>query len=265
MKNSNTSDNKDMEMKYVMVIETSDYLHRLEANQLNLFTQKLHNGISKLLKKFDSQILKQDDNTYIVLFDSVTNAILCALKVKSNFKYITLKFDKSIRHLKIGIAHHTNRIAAQTLSTRMCEVVKNQIVITSEVKKAYEKENRNTFINKEHIRTLNFSEEQFLTNLMNCVETIWNNSDFSIVDFSKPLKYSKSQVYRKMISLTGKPPSSFIRDFRLNRAMHLMYDRKGNITEIAQQTGFKNPSYFSKCFKDKFGVTPKTYSKQHAN
>jgi AraC-like DNA-binding protein len=264
MKNSNTSDNQGLEMKYVMVIETSDYLHRLEANQLNLFTQKLHNGISKLLKKFDGQILQHNDNTYIVLFDSVTNAILCALKVKSNFKYITLKFDKSIRHLKIGIAPHINRVNAQTLATRMCEVVKDQIVITSDVKIAYEKENRNTFINKEHIRTLNSTEEQFLTNLMNYVETIWNNSDFSVVDFSKPLKYSKSQVYRKMISLTGKPPSSFMRDFRLNRAMHLMYDHKGNITEIAQQTGFKIPSYFSKCFKDKFQILPSKYMQQHA-
>ena len=91
-----------------MVIETSDYLHKLEANQLNLFTQKLHNGILKLLKKFNSQILKQDDNTYLVSFDSVTNVILCALKLKSNFKYITLKFNKSIRHLKIGIAAYQN-------------------------------------------------------------------------------------------------------------------------------------------------------------
>ena len=156
-----------------------------------------------------------------------------------------------------------DRINAQTLATRMCEVVKDQIVITSDIKKDYEKENRNTFINKEHIRTLNSTEEQFLINLMNYVETIWNNSDFTVVDFSKPLKYSKSQVYRKMISLTGKPPSNFIRDFRLNRAIHLLHYRKGNITEIASQTGFKNGSYFSKCFKDKFQITPSKYLQQH--
>ena len=145
----------------------------------------------------------------------------------------------------------------------MCEVVKDQIVITSDIKKDYEKENRNTFINKEHIRTLNSTEEQFLINLMNYVETIWNNSDFTVVDFSKPLKYSKSQVYRKMVSLTGKPPSSFIRDFRLHRAMHLMHNRKGNITEIAHLTGFKSPTYFTKCFKDRFKILPSKYMQQH--
>ena len=45
---------------YIMVIETSDFLHRLEANQFNLFTQKLHNGISNLLEKFRGTILKHN-------------------------------------------------------------------------------------------------------------------------------------------------------------------------------------------------------------
>lgn len=254
---------KDFKMKFTMVIETSDYLHRLEANQFNLFTQKLHNGISKLLKKFDSKILKHNDNTYIVSFDLVTNTILCALKIQSNFKYITPKFDKSIRRLKIGISHNAN-LDAQTLSTRMCEAVKDQIVISSDVKNLYKKENRNSFINKEHIRTLNTSEVQFLTNLMDFVETIWKDSNFSITDLCKPLKYSKSQVYRKIVSLTGMSPSSFIRDFRLNRAIHLLHYRKGNISEISSQTGFKNAGYFSKCFKDKFQITPSKYLQQHS-
>lgn len=251
-------------LSYLMVIETSDYLHRLEANQFNLFTQKLHNSVSKTLQKFKGKIISYNDNTYLVSFKSVTNAVLCALKVKSNFKYITPKFDSSIRKLKIAITHLNVNKDTQILATRMCEVVKNEIVISSEVKTHYESENRNFFINKEHIRTLNFSEEQFLINLMNYIETIWNDSDFSMANFSKPLKYSKSQVYRKMISLTGRPPSNFIRHFRLNRAIHLMYDRKGNITEIAQQTGFKNPSYFSKCFKEKFKILPSKYLQQHA-
>jgi AraC-like DNA-binding protein len=248
-----------LNQSYLMVIETSDYLHRLEANQFNLFTQKLHNGISKLLKKFDTTLIKHNDNTYIVSFDLVTNAILCALKIQSNFKYITPKFDKSIRRLKIGISHN------QRLSTRMCEVVKDQIVISSEIKIHYEIGNKNSFINKEHIRTLSYNEEQFLTNLMNYVETIWNKSNFSVTEFSKPLAFSTSQVYRKIKSLTGKPPSSFIRDFRLNRALNLIHKRKGNIADIARRTGFKSATYFSKCFKDNFGVTPTTYSKQHAN
>ncbi len=249
---------------YLMVIETSDYLHRLEANQFNLFTQKLHNSIYKSLQKFNGKIIRHNDNTYLVSFKSVTNAVLCALKIQSNFKYITPKFDTSIRKFKVGIAQLNTKKEAELLATRMCEVVKDQIVITSEIKKYYETENRNTFINKEHIRTLSLSEEQFLCNLMNYVEAIWNESNFSIDKLSKPLKYSTSQVYRKTMALTGNPPSIFIKNFRLNRALNLIHKHKGNIADIARQTGFKSATYFSKCFKDKFGVTPTTYSKQHA-
>lgn len=197
-----------------MVIETSDFLHRLEANQFNLFTQKLHNGIFNLLEKFKGTVLKHNDNTYEVTFDTVTNAVLCGLKLKANFKYITPKFDKSIRDLKLGIAEGKSN-KAKLLATRMCEiVVKDKFVISQAVKKAYEKENRNNFINRDDIKILKSSEEQFLTKLMNHVEIIWDNADFNVSNFSKHLGLSTSQFYRKLKSLTGKSPSTFLRDFR---------------------------------------------------
>lgn len=253
----------DSKLNYSMVIETSDYLHRIEAQQLNLFTQKLHNGISKALGKFEGRILKQNDNTYLVEFNSVTNAILCALKIQSNFKYITPKFDKSIRHLKVGIAKG-NSPKSRILATRMCEVVSNQIVISPDTKKDYVSENRNTFINRDHIRTLKSSEIEFLTNLMDYTETIWKDADFSVPQFAKPLNYSKSQVYRKLLSLTGKSPSTFIRDYRLHKAMLQLHHRKGNIQSIAKNSGFKSATYFSKCFKEKFNLLPSKYIQQHA-
>jgi AraC-like DNA-binding protein len=249
----------------ILVIATSDYLHRLEANQFNLFTQKLHNSIYKSIKQFEGKILSQNDNTYSVSFDSITNIVLCALKIQSNFKYITPKFDTSIRKLKIGIATGNDSSVALLLATRMCELVSDQIVITHDVRALYKSENRNIFINKDHIKTLNSKEVLFLTNLMNYIETIWDNPEFSIDQLNEPLGYSSSQVYRKMVSLTGKSPSTFIRDYRLNKALDLLHKRKGTIGEIAQFTGFKSATYFSKCFKDKFDILPSKYAQQHAS
>lgn len=249
---------------YIMVIETSDFLHRLEANQFNLFTQKLHNGISNLVEKFQGTVLKHNDNTYEVTFDTVTNAVLCGLKLKANFKYITPKFDKSIRDLKLGIAEGKST-KSKLLATRMCEiVVKDKFVISDAVKKAYEKENRNNFINRDDIKILKTSEAQFLTNLMDYVETIWNDASFNVTNFSKNLELSASQFYRKLKRLTGKSPSTFLRDFRLKRAMLMLHYRKGNITEIANKSGFNSLTYFSKCFKDAFQILPSKYLQQHA-
>lgn len=249
---------------YMMVIETSDFLHRLEANQFNLFTQKLHNGISNLVDKFQGTVLKHNDNTYEVTFSSVTNAVLCGIKLKTNFKYITPKFDKSIRDLKLGITQGKSN-KAKILATRMCEiVVKDKFVISAAVKTAYEMENRNSFINRDDIKILKTGEAQFLTELMEYVETIWNDPSFNVSDFSNHLGLSTSQFYRKLKNLTGKSPSTFLRDFRLKRAMLMLHYRKGNITHIAKKSGFNSLTYFSKCFRDAFHILPSKYIQQHA-
>lgn len=273
-KSENTELNiiNDPAFRVIMLIETSDYLNRIEANQYTVFTQKFHNSISKTLKQFEGRIVKQNNNSYLVSFKSVTNAVLCALKVQSNYKYITPKFDVPNRKLKIGISSgipvtDKNKIFedAVNLATYMCEIVKGQIVISTEVKELYESENRNSFINKEHMRTLNPSEEEFLTQLMKYVEKVWCNSTFNVNDFSKNLGYSKSQIYRKLISLTDMSANNFMKEFRLHRALHLFHQQKGNISEVAFETGFNSPTYFSKCFYEKYNILPSKYIQQHIN
>ncbi len=115
------------------------------------------------------------------------------------------------------------------------------------------------------MRTLKPSEVIFLTHLMDYVEKVWGNSTFNVNDFSKNLGYSKSQLYRKLISITGKSANNFMREFRLHRALNLMHDQKGNISEIAFETGFNSPAYFTKCFNDKYGILPSKYVQQHIN
>lgn len=251
--------------RFVMVIETSNYLNRLEANQFNLFTQKLHNSLLKSFNHFKGKILVNNDNMYIVKFKSVTNIILCALKIQDNFKYITPKFAGSIRQLKIGIAsgNKNDLNSIIQIATRICEIVKDQIVVTTEVRKLYEQVNKNSFINKEHIKTLKPQNEVFIDDIMDFTETIWTNSDFQVKAFSKNLGLSEVQVYRKLKALTGKTPSRFLSDFRLNKALILLHKKKANITEIAQKSGFNSLTYFTRCFKSKFGILPSKYLQQH--
>jgi AraC-like DNA-binding protein len=71
---------------------------------------------------------------------------------------------------------------------------------------------------------------------------------------------SKAQLYRKITDLTGYSPNNFIREIRLRNALKLIEAHKGNISEIAFESGFNNPSYFSKCFFKKFGILPSEYA-----
>jgi len=66
-------------------------------------------------------------------------------------------------------------------------------------------------------------------------------------------------LYRKILSLTDKPPLEFIRSIRLKRAAQLLAKSGMTIAEIAYEVGFNNPKVFSRFFKEEFKVTPSQY------
>jgi AraC-like DNA-binding protein len=70
---------------------------------------------------------------------------------------------------------------------------------------------------------------------------------------------SRSQLHRKLVALTDLSATEFIRNYRLNLAKEMIEKNTGTISEIAYETGFNSPSYFSKAFKDKFGVSPSEF------
>ena len=145
----------------------------------------------------------------------------------------------------------------------MCDIVKEQLVITTEVKLLYESENRNAAIDNKMIKILKPNEEKFLTQLIDFVGQVWDQPNFHVNDFSNALGFSKSQLYRKLTKLTGQSPNKFLKEFRLHKALELLHKQNGNISEIAFETGFNSAAYFSKCFLDKYGILPSKYIQQH--
>ena len=130
----------------------------------------------------------------------------------------------------------------------------------------YEGENQNkplTHMNS--ISVLSNKEEEFMTQLMTYTESIWSQTIVGVNDFEDNLGYSKSKLYRTMMNLLGKSPNIFLRDYRLNKALELLEKNKDNISEIAYQTGFSSPAYFSKCFQEAYGMLPSKYIKQIGN
>ena len=111
------------------------------------------------------------------------------------------------------------------------------------------------------ISVLSNKEEEFMTQLMTYTESIWSQTIVGVNDFEDNLGYSKSKLYRTMVNLVGKSPNMFLRDYRLNKALGLLEKNNDNISEIAYQTGFSSPAYFSKCFQKKYGILPSNFIK----
>ena len=99
-------------------------------------------------------------------------------------------------------------------------------------------------------------DRQFMDGFRRAVGEHLSDSSLSVETISSELGLSRVQMYRKVKQLTGQSPVEIIRVTRLKKAEHLLKSTKMTVSEISYDVGFSSPSYFSKCFKDYFGVQP---------
>lgn len=90
------------------------------------------------------------------------------------------------------------------------------------------------------------------------------NFEFSVELLSKAVGVNHKQFYRKIKTLTGKNPVDLIKDMRLERSLQYIAEGGFTISEMAYSCGFSTPAYFTKCFKQKYNLTPSEYKKNMA-
>jgi AraC-like DNA-binding protein len=89
-----------------------------------------------------------------------------------------------------------------------------------------------------------------------------DNNTLTVDELVEEMGMGRTVFFNKLKSLTGLSPVEFIREMRIKRAAQLLEDRKYNITEVTYMVGMNDSRYFSKCFKNTYGVTPTEYRKQ---
>ena len=258
----------DPAFRTIMVIRLKQStLLQNNSSELKTLLQKLNDRVFKLLKTHEGATVKQTKNYWLISFKSVSNAVSAACKIQLLFKDLKKEIKNGKLTLKIGLSAGAPVTDKKSffedtikLAERMSEFIKGEIIVSSEVKGLYDSENSVALGEAGNINSLSQSDENFLTLLMDYTESVWRDSNLRVDDFSKPVMCSKSQLYRKMMRLTGKSPNTFIREYRLSEALLLLNKNTGNISDISFETGFSSPSYFSKCFQKRYGVMPSDYS-----
>lgn len=150
--------------------------------------------------------------------------------------YITKPFNFSVLKLRINKFLEWTRKSHRNFSQKM-DVAPSEITITK-------------------------LDEQFIAKAIKMVENHIDNSEFTVEDLSREVGLTRGHLYKKLMSITGKGPSDFIRIIRLKRAKQYLEESQYHVSEIAYMVGFNSPKIFTKNFKSEFGILPSDYAKR---
>ena len=262
-KNTELNIINDPAFRTIMIIS-----HEILSFQKNTPSLKetMDKQIINTIQLFDGNIVKQNKNDFLVSFKSISKAVLCAVKITDRINSPESTNIKKTFSLKItlncGIPVTEKKSIFQDtiqLAERMKIISKASIVVSAEVKELYKSENQNTFFDNDTVFALSNSEEDFITRLMIFVEEEAKNPQLKVEHFYTNLGLSKSKMYRKMIQLTGKSPNTLLLEYRLKHSLLLLQNQNRSISDVAFDSGFNSPSYFTKCFHKKYGALPKEY------
>ncbi len=126
-----------------------------------------------------------------------------------------------------------------------------------------------TFLQKLEVNpkeiTITSLDEQLIEKALSYIEKNMDNAEYSVQEFSRDLAMDRTVLYKKLQSITGLSPSEFIRSIRLKRAAQLLIQRQYSVAEVSEKVGFNTQKYFSKYFKEAFGVSPSKYAQSERN
>lgn len=99
-------------------------------------------------------------------------------------------------------------------------------------------------------------DKQFLKQLQAIIQKNLSDSEFGVEDMGQQIALSRVQLYRKVKAMTGSSVVDLLRKARLAKARRLLETRSMSVSEVAYEVGFSAPSYFTKCFKEEYGMLP---------
>ena len=102
-------------------------------------------------------------------------------------------------------------------------------------------------------------DKDFVEKLTQILEKEYANSQFTVDEFAAVMGIGRTVFYRKVRGVTGYSPNEYIRIMRMKKAAELLRQNRYTVAEVSYQVGINDPFYFSKCFKQQFGVSPSNY------
>ncbi|MFA5972241.1 MAG: two-component regulator propeller domain-containing protein [Lentimicrobiaceae bacterium] len=164
--------------------------------------------------------------------------------------YITKPFSSSYLKARIDNILNQRRKLHETFLANLSSNLSNQ---TSKV-----------FSTDPSLPVIESFDEKLLVKVMEIMEKNMDNSDLTVDQLVSKIGIGRSVFFKKLKSLTGIAPIEFIREVRIKRAAQLIETGEFTISQVTFMVGNNDPRYFSRCFKQKFGMTPSEYKEKYS-
>lgn len=220
----------------------------------------LQEDIDFIITKSGGRSVYRPGDRKIVVFMTGASAVECAVTIIRHLQNLSDKPSE----VRIGISAGEPVTAradvfadAIQLASRLCDIAGNQQILISSLATQItgEVKLRNHHAEKP-FKILNPEDEQFLDLLIETSTVLLSGPGLNIESLSKNLGMSRSRLYRMITNLTGYSANNFIQELRMQKALRLIRSKYGNVTQVAMEVGFSNPSYFAKSFQKRFGMLP---------
>lgn len=253
---------------------------RIHSNQVDFFVQ--------YVAQFRGKLVQSDGQTFIAIFEGPSKALNCGRSLLDAAKSLNAQLAIGVHIKEAGVdeANFISKTTNSLIDSILEEAEANQIVVTQPVK-ALLSGTEFSFVPKKHVMESKFGEryklysvedevkddlyfnspfqmhlpenDSFLDKVLQHIDEHLADELFGVEILCNKIGISERQLQRKLKAVTIKSPNQLISSVRLHRAKALLLENKYNIAEVGYQTGFSNPSYFSKSFKKEFGITPSVF------
>ncbi|WP_163175198.1 hybrid sensor histidine kinase/response regulator transcription factor [Bacteroides sp. 51] len=250
----------DTTLKLLLVEDNHDFIDFLYDNLKDEYTVlKAYNGKEAL------DILGRDDIDLIVsdaMMPVMGGFELCR-QIKTNINWshipVIILTAKTTEEDKIqGLEYGADDYITKPFNFNILKLRINKFVEWTE--KSHKTFKQVVDVNPSEI-TITSLDEQLVTKAINIVEKHIDEIDFSVETLSSAVGLTRGHLYKKLVSITGKTPSEFIKIIRLKRARQLLEESQMQVSEIAYAVGFNSPKIFARNFRMEFDISPSEYAK----
>lgn len=249
----------------ILIVEDNEELLQVLKTVFDPFYEVItaRNGEEGLVRTIE---LQPDIVVTDLMMPVMSGSEMC-LKIKSNFAVCHIpvilltaqtSLEANIEGLKLGADDYiTKPFEVELLLARCNNLIRGRKILQEKFIKSPDNDSL-TIASNEMDRT-------FLEKIHSVIEKQIENPVFGVNEFSQEMNLGRTTLFQKIKGITGQTPNEFIVTFKMKKASYLLLNHPElNISDITYRLGFNSPKYFSKCFKDQFGMTPSEFRSTQA-